>query len=121
MKFEVTADSYGSLLASVLLKKIPQDLCLIMTRKAPGSEWKLDSLLEMMEEELIARERTALSSTQQPPRRGPDKPPHTVTTLMSGNSPSSPSVLLLSASPLFDNLPDRGPSRGTETNTPKAW
>ena len=87
----VTADSYGSLLASALLKKIPQDLCLIMIRKAPGSEWKLDSLLKMMEEELVARERTALSSSQQPPtRRVADKPPHTATTLMSGNPPVTP-------------------------------
>lgn len=89
----VAAESYGSLLASVLMNKLPHDLQLIISRKTSDAEWKLDSLLTMVEEELTARERTAMSSAQQPVRRSSEKTPHTATSLTSGTPSTSSSPL----------------------------
>ena len=65
----VTSESYGSLLAPVLMKKLPQELRLIISRKVTTSEMKLDELLGLMEQELIARELTATNAPQPQPRR----------------------------------------------------
>ena len=83
----VTSDSYGSLLSPVLLKKLPQDLRLIISRKIVGREMKLDELLELVEEELVARERTMVNPMPAPPR---GSTPHTAATLMSGTPSSNP-------------------------------
>lgn len=40
----IESDSYGSLLCSVLLNKIPADLQLIVSRKVPEADWNLDLL-----------------------------------------------------------------------------
>ena len=58
----VSSDSYGTLLASVLIGKLPQEMQLIVTRKVGGDDWKLDALLKLVEEELQARERAAAIS-----------------------------------------------------------
>ena len=85
----VTPDSYGTLLSPVLLNKLPPELRLIVSRKIPESTLNVDSLLKIVEEELLARERTQ-ASNQTPPRRNYDKPRSTVTTLFSGApSPAS--------------------------------
>ena len=52
----VASDSYGSLLSSVLLKKLPRELCLIISREVSEDDWTLDKLMEALEEELKARE-----------------------------------------------------------------
>ena len=52
----VTSDNYGSLLASVLMNKLPQELKLIITRKRE-EDWNLDGILEEVEKEIEARER----------------------------------------------------------------
>ena len=54
----VESSSYGGLLVSVLLNKLPQDLQLFVSRKIGESEWKLDEIMRVVEEELGARERT---------------------------------------------------------------
>lgn len=56
----VTTDSYGSLLSSVLLKKLPTDVRLLISRKVPEKDWSLDALLKELQEELRARERIAV-------------------------------------------------------------
>lgn len=84
----VTSESYGSLLSSVLLSRLPQDLHLIISRRVPDSEWNLDSLLREVEEELAARERTVANSSQPPSRKGVERSPHTATTL-TASTPSS--------------------------------
>lgn len=57
----VASETYGSLLSSVLLAKIPKEIRLIISRKVGGGDWKLDQLLKMLKEEVQARERTAAS------------------------------------------------------------
>ena len=44
----VAASSYGNLLASILMKKIPSDLCLIVSRETVEDNWDLDSLLKIL-------------------------------------------------------------------------
>ena len=79
-------ESYGALLSPVLLTKLPPELRLIVSRKVSNSTLDVDSLLKIVEEELIARERTH-NPTQTPPRRSQDKPRSTATTLFSGARP----------------------------------
>ena len=54
----VEATSYGSMLSSVLLAKLPPDMRLLVSRKvsSSGGEMKLEDLLRLFEEELVARE-----------------------------------------------------------------
>ena len=52
----VASDNYGSLLASVLMNKLPQELKLIITRKRE-EDWNLDGILGEVEKEIEARER----------------------------------------------------------------
>ena len=63
----VSAESHGSLLVSVLLNKLPQELRLIVSRQVNEEEWNLDGLLSMVEKEISARERA--SSSGQTPRK----------------------------------------------------
>ena len=63
----VAADTYGSLLLSVLFNKLPGEIRLLISRKVPEGEWGLDSLLEELEGELQARERVAVDK---PPSNG---------------------------------------------------
>lgn len=44
----VESNSYGSLLFSVLLQKIPPELRLIMSRKITEDDWNLDALLKQL-------------------------------------------------------------------------
>ena len=53
----VTAESYGSILVPVLLSKLPSDIKLIVSRKIEGDSWQLDKLLEVLKNEITARER----------------------------------------------------------------
>ena len=80
----VTSDSYGGILASVLLSKLPQDLQLIVSRKIGGDEWNLNGMMNVIEEEVRARERTTAASAQTLTPRKP-KEPSTAATLLTGH------------------------------------
>ena len=58
----VTVDSYGSLLASVLMNKLPSELQLIIGRKIGDDDWKLDIILQELVQESETRERTGAST-----------------------------------------------------------
>ena len=64
----VEPESYGAMLSSVLLSKLPPDMRLIVSRKVSADDLDMDRLLETFEQELIARER-ASDSVSQAPRR----------------------------------------------------
>ena len=57
----VSSNSYGSLLSSVVMSKLPQDLRLIVSREVKD-EWDFDRILEVFRSELEARERTSGSN-----------------------------------------------------------
>jgi len=72
----VPPNSYGSLLSSVLINKLPQELRLIVSREARGEEWELDELMKIIEGEIEARERATITKST-------NKVPPTGTALMS--------------------------------------
>ncbi len=81
----VESETYGTLLASVLLNKLPQELRLIVSRKS--SDMDLDELLKEVEKEIDARERaqpTQPHSSQLTVKK-PREQPRTAATLFSGN------------------------------------
>ena len=53
----VESGTYGGLLCSVLMSKIPQDLQFIISRKVSKSDWNVDTIMKLTGEELIAWER----------------------------------------------------------------
>ena len=54
---DVPSSSYGGLLTSVLMNKLPQDMRLVVSRKVSEDDWNLDVLMKIVEEEIDARER----------------------------------------------------------------
>ena len=64
----VSADSYGSILSSVFMNKLPEELRLIVSRHVREDEWTLDAIMNVTESEIIARERALGNSC-----RGPKK------------------------------------------------
>ena len=80
---DVTSASYGSILSSILMKKIPQDLCLIVSREIVSDEWDLDSLMKVIEKEIEARERAAVDSSVNTKR--PGREPSTTSALLTNN------------------------------------
>lgn len=84
----VDSKTYGTLLASVLLNKLPQELRLIVSRKT--SDVELDQLLKEVEQEIDARERAQATqpNPSQPTKRHREQQ-HTAATLLSGNPPAT--------------------------------
>ena len=70
----VSSSSYGSLLSSVVMSKLPQDLRLIVTREV-RDEWDLDHILDVFMSELEARER-ANGNNISPTDQSLTKPPY---------------------------------------------
>ena len=64
----VSADSYGSMLSSVFMNKLPKELRLIIIRNVREDEWTLDAILNVTEAEIIARERALGDSCRGPKR-----------------------------------------------------
>ena len=57
--------SYGSLLSSIIMKKLPQELRLIISREIKDQEWQLDTIMGVLENELEARELAVLHDESQ--------------------------------------------------------
>ena len=53
----IAAEAYNCLLPSLLRKKLPNELCLTISRRVPEDEWKLDRIMSELSDELKARER----------------------------------------------------------------
>ena len=66
----VMPESYGSLLSSVLVKKLPQELPLIVSRQISDDVRNMDDLMKSLEEELKSRERTAAAARESTGKRG---------------------------------------------------
>ena len=56
---EVAAESYGRLLAPVVMSKLPSELRLILGREMGDDDWNLEVILENLGKEVETRERTA--------------------------------------------------------------
>ena len=72
---DVKAESYGSLLSSVLMSKLPPELRLVASRRFGDTDtWDFTALLRVIEEEVQARERSSLRGHQEsrrPPKTQP--------------------------------------------------
>ena len=53
----IPSNSYGSLLSSIIMNKLPQELRLIISREIKDQDWQLDNIMHSLEDELKARER----------------------------------------------------------------
>lgn len=69
----VTHESYGSLLAPVFMKKLPQELKLIVSHKVSG-EWNIEPLMKILAEELETRERMATTHKETNGRHSKEQP-----------------------------------------------
>ena len=58
----VESTSYGSLLTPVILEKLPSEIKLIISRKLDKEVWELSDLIQVIKDELTARERCSLVS-----------------------------------------------------------
>ena len=83
------SSSYGGLLASVVLNKLPQEFQLFVSRKVGDSEWELEQMMKIIEEEIQACERmVAVTNTL---TRKPNRDPPTVASLLTKSNNSGPS------------------------------
>ena len=53
----IPSESYGSLLSSVLMSKLPQEHRLIVSRTISDGEWNFEEVMAVIEKEIDARER----------------------------------------------------------------
>ena len=89
----VPHESYGSLLSSILMNKLPQDFRLVVAREMGDDDWQLGRLLAIFKRELEARERavrTTGKGVQSSPPRSIKRDYGTAHTLLSGNSTNGP-------------------------------
>ncbi len=80
----VAPESYGSLLSSMLMSKLPTSLQLVVSRVVKENEWNLDKLLDTFQQELQARERIAVPANNKEFK----KHPGSVAALTAGSPPS---------------------------------
>ncbi|XP_065917691.1 uncharacterized protein [Dysidea avara] len=78
----IPATSYGSLMSSVLMTKLPQEFRLLVNREVPDEEWNLDRLMQLIDREIDARERASIGNYM--PRKTRTEPPTAAMLLASG-------------------------------------
>ena len=90
----VSRESYGGLLSSILMNKLPQEFHLVITREMGDNDWQLDQLLNIFKRELEASERAGGSTVNkgQPsppkPKRWEEGTTHTMLTSGEANCPT---------------------------------
>ena len=62
----VPSSSYGGLLSSILISKLPPELRQIVSRELSEGEWDFELMMNIIEREVEARERSAGASVAQP-------------------------------------------------------
>ena len=82
----VESESYGTLLSSMFMKRIPHDICLVVSRTVTTDEWKLDKLLAAVGSEIEAREKAAQEEAEN--LQKPTKNPPTTAALLSTPAPA---------------------------------
>ena len=66
--------AYGGMLSSVLVNKLPPEIKLIVSRDIAGGSWDLNEVMRLVEQEVDARERASVPTTNasvRPPRQIP--------------------------------------------------
>ena len=70
----ISNETYGSLLTSTLLGKLPADIRLIVSRSITDDDWSLDKLMITLGEEIEARERVTTTQVNTTPHHSHKKP-----------------------------------------------
>ena len=85
----IQSESYGSLLSSVLMNKLPQEIRLIVSREVKDGELDLDRVMKVVEGEIDARERASAtcSTTSQATRKHSKEFPTAAAMTSSANAP----------------------------------
>ena len=87
----VTAETYGGLLSSVMLSKVPLEIRLIISRAIGDGDRKLDGLMKLLLDELQARERSVAGEfTPVKAREKPGRFPNTAAALLTGSPGTTP-------------------------------
>ena len=60
----IPQENYGPLLIPIVLEKLPDDIKLELSRKSGTERWKTDEFLEILEEEIVARESCSFMKNQ---------------------------------------------------------
>ena len=63
---DVPLDSYGNLLSSLFMNRLPQKLRLIISREVGDAEWNIDQLMGIVEREISTRERSSSGGSHVP-------------------------------------------------------
>ena len=64
---EVPLDSYGNLLSSLFMNRLPQEFRLLVSREVGEAEWRIDDIMTIVGREISARERAFLPTTRSIP------------------------------------------------------
>ena len=86
----VPAESYGELLTSILMNKLPPEIRLIISRELTEERWDIERIMKIINQETDAQERSSTpysssSSTKRPYQKGTP----TAAALMTSNSSST--------------------------------
>ena len=81
----VPSDSYGGLLSSILMSRLPPELWLVIRREMSDEEWDFESIMKIIKREVDARERP-VGNLSVPTRRVSGRTPPTAVSLMANTS-----------------------------------
>ena len=82
----VSSESYGGLLTSILMNKLPPEIRLIISREITG-EWDMEQIMKIVNREVDARERSsALCNTHTLPKKPHQRGTPTTAAFMASNS-----------------------------------
>ena len=84
----VPSSSFGAMLASVIMNKLPHDLRLAVSKEITDGEWDLKKVMAVVEKEIDARERAAANAKPVQRGMGRSHQPTASALLSSSGSPS---------------------------------
>ena len=83
----VSASSYGGLLSPILMSRLSSELRLIISRELTEEEWDIEVVMEILQREIEARERSAGATSPLAKKPTSQRPPPTALSLTTGASP----------------------------------
>ena len=82
----VSAESYGGMLTSIMMNKLPAEIRLIVNRELTDDTWSITDVLKSVEKEVRIRERAAESGGADSRGVRRSKPPATASSLLNNSS-----------------------------------
>ena len=88
----VPPDSYGGLLTSILVNKLPSEVRLIVSRATTRDRWNLDEVMKIFEQEIDARERASLLNISDSSRKMHTRTPTAAALIANDSTPTTTNV-----------------------------